>query len=157
MATETLAQALEREHHEIDTGIEVFMSELSELGALRQALNALRRHIYLEEEFVFPILRKSNLVASIIVMLREHGEIWQTIELVENAYREDLEPSKFRRSAYLLEQLLEQLSTHNKKEEPLIYPYVDEKLGPEETARLLEFIASGKLPDGWVCKGFKSK
>ena len=52
---EQLSVLLEREHHEIDAGVEAFLEGLS-LGETRtedltRAVDALRRHIYLEEEF----------------------------------------------------------------------------------------------------------
>jgi hypothetical protein len=55
---ETLTAALEREHHEIDAGLGAFVDGLDS-GELRgaelgRAADALRRHIYLEAEFVFP-------------------------------------------------------------------------------------------------------
>ncbi|HET7045217.1 MAG TPA: hemerythrin domain-containing protein, partial [Gaiellaceae bacterium] len=57
----TLAAALEREHREIDAGIEAFDVESAENGgrveSLTGAISALRRHIYLEEAFLFPALR----------------------------------------------------------------------------------------------------
>ena len=67
MTAESLAEALEREHHEIDAGIEEFLARRARRGdqraPLRRALAALRRHIYLEEEFVFPPLDDAGLVA----------------------------------------------------------------------------------------------
>src|SRR5690554_5908558 len=78
----SLAAALEREHREIDDGLEIFSAggegtdERRE--ALERAIRALRRHIYLEEEFLFPPLREAGLVAPIFVMLREHAQIWAT-------------------------------------------------------------------------------
>ena len=55
MTTESLAAALQREHHEIDAGIERFL-RAGDVGALTRAVRALRRHIYFEEEFLFPPL-----------------------------------------------------------------------------------------------------
>lgn len=79
MAEETLASVLEREHREIDEGIVAYESRLAagvdEPALLHRAMDALRRHIYLEEEFLFPPLRAVGMVAPVFVMLREHGEI----------------------------------------------------------------------------------
>ena len=84
---ETLTAALEREHQEIDAGLAAFVDGLDsdELrGAeLDRAADALRRHIYLEEEFLFPPLRAAGMVPPVLVMLREHGEIWRTLEALE--------------------------------------------------------------------------
>src|SRR6185312_17158906 len=72
MANESLAAVLEREHRGIDEGIERFAAEPSSFEAARSlaaAIALLRRHIYLEEEFVFPALSGGGLVAPIFVML----------------------------------------------------------------------------------------
>src|SRR5699024_6144494 len=76
--------ALEREHRQIDGGIEEF-TELAATGdastePLTDAMHALRRHIYLEEQFLFPALRAAGMVPPVLVMLAEHGELWRTMD-----------------------------------------------------------------------------
>lgn len=94
-AADTLAAALEREHREI------------------------------EEEFLFPPLCEAGTVAAISVMLREHGEIWET--------------------------LLRQLERHNFKEESIVYPQADAVRTARTSAGLSEFLAMSRVPVGWVC------
>jgi hemerythrin-like domain-containing protein len=147
-----LAQALEHEHHEIDDGIEAFLAGLrsgdSGREPLERAMVALRRHIYLEEEFLFPPLRDAGLFAPIFVMLREHGEIWDTLEALETELARD--PSGAA-SELACRTLMEQLASHNAKEEPILYPQADATLAADTAQRLQEFIAAGAMPDGWVC------
>ncbi|TWP36052.1 hemerythrin domain-containing protein [Leekyejoonella antrihumi] len=148
-----LAAALEREHHEIDGGIETFVAAMSEEGLdtspLTAAMEGLRRHIYLEEEFVFPALRAGGMVAPVFVMLREHGQLWATLDLLAMQLKEDPRSSVVYE---LCDQLLGQLDAHNTKEEPIIYPQVDAALDDATTARLTDFLDSGSMPDGWVCE-----
>lgn len=147
MASETLAAALEREHREIDEGIEAFTaSGGQETGPLKRALDALRRHIYLEEEFLFPPLRDGGLMAPVFVMLREHGEIWRAMDRLEG----ELGGEAGQAAAH---ELLAILERHNSKEEPILYPQADAVLTPEAAERLHGFIASGRTPEGWVCQG----
>ncbi|MGH3292466.1 MAG: hemerythrin domain-containing protein [Trebonia sp.] len=75
METESLAAALEREHHDIDQGIAAFTASPGDPHPLVRAARALRRHIYLEEEFLFPPLGEAEpaLRAPVFVMLREHA------------------------------------------------------------------------------------
>ena len=84
-----LSAALEREHREIDEGIEAFAAALVKgeegVAPLTRAMEALRRHIYLEEEFLFPPLRDAGLMAPVLVMLREHGEIWRAMDRLDAA------------------------------------------------------------------------
>ena len=148
--TESLAAALEREHHEIDAGLES-LSGNGTVPDIEQALRsiaALRRHIYLEEEFLFPPLSGGNLMAPIMVMLREHGQMWQTLDELEAKLRGDADPAVLRECC---NRLGVQLLHHNMKEERVIYPEADESLAPEAAARLQDFIDTGEFPDGWAC------
>ena len=43
-------------------------------------MRALRRHIYLEEAFLVPPLRAAGAAMPVPVMLREHGELWRTVD-----------------------------------------------------------------------------
>jgi iron-sulfur cluster repair protein YtfE (RIC family) len=151
MEIESLAAALEREHREIDEGIDAFVagspSDESGRQRLRQAISALRRHIYLEEEFLFPPLREAGLIAPIFVMLREHGQMWNTLDALEG----ELETGTPAVVARLCRQLMVQLQHHNPKEERVLYPQADHVLGAPASAELREFLDHGELPAGWVC------
>lgn len=82
---ERLADMLEHEHRDIDRGIETFMAGVGERDAeaLRRAIAALRRHIYVEEERIFPALRDKSMFAPLLVMLREHGQLWDRVDGIE--------------------------------------------------------------------------
>ena len=152
MGTESLAAALEREHQEIDAGIAAFTAGPPGAGRdrepLARAVHALRRHIYLEEEFLFPLLREAEpgLTAPILVMLREHAQLWQTLGALESEL--DAGTGDGLRSC---RQLAAQLLHHNLKEEKVLYPRADDLLPPAAADRLRVFLASGERPDGWVC------
>ena len=95
MAALTLGQALEREHREIDGGIESFLDELDsgvrvDPSQLVTALESLRRHIYLEEVFLFPDLKAAGLMGPIFVMLREHGMLWRQLDAVTGMLADDI-------------------------------------------------------------------
>ncbi|HEX6470896.1 MAG TPA: hemerythrin domain-containing protein [Streptosporangiaceae bacterium] len=149
MGIESLAAALEHEHREIDEGIEAFTAgpqDRRDTGALTRAIHALRRHIYLEEEFLFPPLHAAGLVAPVFVMLREHAQIWTTLDALER----EIGAAEGTARA-LCHQLAVQLQHHNLKEEKILYPQADQVLTARAGARLRAFIDSGRLPDGWVC------
>jgi regulator of cell morphogenesis and NO signaling len=152
MTTGTLAVALEREHRAIDRGIEAFLAGRvegrSETKPLKEAMGALRRHIFLEEEFLFPPLREAGLVAPVFVMLREHGEIWATMDAIDAHLGTDAGGSSM---AELCLTLLAQLEGHNSKEEPILYPKADAVLTATASADLKAFLAAGRIPAGWVC------
>ena len=84
MPSLALSAALQREHREIDSEIETFIEKLDcgsvQPEPLAAAVEALRRHIYLEEVFLFPPIRETGMVMPIFVMMREHGQLWRTMD-----------------------------------------------------------------------------
>jgi hemerythrin-like domain-containing protein len=152
MKTESLAATLERDHREIDDGIKAFTAAPHPGERDRQrlvhAIRALRRHIYLEEQFLFPPLRHAGLAAPVAVMLREHAQIWTTLD----ALQRELDTGTDRlRALALCHQLSVQLLHHNLKEEKALYPPADQILTESASAQLRTFFEAGELPDGWVC------
>lgn len=148
METGSLAAALETEHQQIDAGIAAFAAAPGDLRPLARAISALRRHIYLEEEFLFPLLHEAEpaLTAPVLVMLREHAQIWDCLDALDQIAAAD--PGAARAS---LRPLTVQLLHHNLKEEKILYPRADVLLPAVAAARLREFLGTGQLPDGWVC------
>ncbi len=151
MEIESLAAALEHEHQEIDAGITAFTAGPApgqDRQSLTRAIRALRRHIYLEEEFLFPLLREAEpaLIAPLLVMLREHAQLWRTLDSLVREL-----DSGAGDGLALGRQLTVQLLHHNLKEEKVLYPRADSALTAQAAARLREFLSSGELPAGWVC------
>ena len=153
MGMQTLASALEREHREIDAGIDSFTSgsRAGDALSLSGAIQALRRHIYLEEEFLFPSLRQGPraLSAAVLVMLREHGEMWDVLDLLE---REIVTASRGETALTLCRQLVDMLAPHHVKEEEILYAAADDLLTRPAEVRLRGFLAYARLPEGWSCE-----
>lgn len=149
----TLSAALEREHREIDGGIEAYAALLDagtpDPAPLLRAMTGLRRHIYLEEEFIFPPLQAAGMTMPVFVMLREHGELWDAMAALDELLDADADPQTLQDACT---DLLARLDAHNSKEEPIIYPQADARLSDEATARLHVFLAEGAMPDGWRCE-----
>ncbi|WP_375481329.1 hemerythrin domain-containing protein [uncultured Mycobacterium sp.] len=144
---------MEREHREIDGGIEAFVEKLDrgsiQPEPLTAALDALRRHIYIEEVFLFPPVRDAGLAMPVFVMLREHGELWQTMDALADLLAAGTDSERLRDACL---KLLDQLNRHNSKEEPVIYPHADADLTPQVRAQAVRFIENGRFPKGWVCQ-----
>lgn len=163
MESELLSAALEREHREIDEGLAAFTSALAD-GALAatalrtepltRAVSGLRRHIYLEEKFLFPPLREAGMVAPIFVMVREHGQMWTTLDAL------DAEITNAATTASVLQicsELEAQLEDHNSKEEQIVYPQTERVLTAPASAELRAFLDSGMMPTGWVCEAAQAR
>lgn len=152
-ADTALSVILEREHHEIDAGIEQFLTALGDGTVnpepLTSALEALRRHIYLEEVLLFPPLRVGGLMMPIMVMIREHGEMWHLMEALDAGLADAAAPDELGQTC---RQLMELLERHNSKEEPVIYPHADADMPPQADTKVRKFLDGGTTPDGWVCQ-----
>jgi regulator of cell morphogenesis and NO signaling len=153
MSDASLQSALEREHHEIDEGIEEFVASLG-AGEVRpapllSALEALRRHIYLEEEILFPPIAEGGMTMPVFVMMREHAELWRSMDGLTTLLGSGAEPGRLEGAC---RELLAQLERHNGKEEPIIYPLADTGLSEQAAAELARFIGEGSTPAGWVCR-----
>jgi iron-sulfur cluster repair protein YtfE (RIC family) len=148
-----LSVVLECEHHEIDCGVATFIEKLDggcvDADPLCAALEALRRHIYLEETFLFPPIREAGLIMPIAVMMREHGQLWHTMDALVGLLGDAANREPLREPCH---RLLGPLEQHNSKEEPIIYPHADSDLPPQVRAELTRFIEVGRIPDGWVCQ-----
>lgn len=149
-----LSTELEAEHHAIDHAIEDFQRSVAagapDPATLRTAFTSLRRHIYVEEEFVFPAMREAGLTMPVFVMVREHAELWTAMASLEEllaAPEPDLAAAQD-----VCASLLTRLESHNSKEEPVIYPVMAQAMGGEAEAAAVAFLDGGTMPEGWVCE-----
>lgn len=148
----TVGQQLEHDHHRIDEGFATFAQSLGaaviDRAAFDDAASALRHHIYVEESLHFPVMRASGLLAPVLVMLREHGEIWDLLDDIAAAIEHDDELTV----GHLWPELVAVLSQHNMKEERILYPVGDEKLSVADAELIVATLATGSAPPGWTCE-----
>ncbi len=157
MTRHLIAAALMRQHREIGAAIEVFIEKLED-GSMQTELmgvmlEALRGHIYLEEVFLFPPIREAGIVMPIVVMMREHGQLWATMESLTQLLTD---PEDSPRLKATCNQLLDQLHKHSFKEEPAIYLHANYDLPASTSAELTRFVDTGRVPEGWICQQAKS-
>ena len=156
-AEPSLAEAFTHEHDQIDAGIEEYLADPDPGGdparrarPLLRAMEALRRHIYLEEEVVFPHLPPGPLMMPLMVMRREHGELWTRMDTLAARLGDVASPAPGLAEACT--ELLALLEEHNRKEEPIIYPHMDADLAEHEQVLIRELLEEGTLPEGWICQ-----
>lgn len=157
MSRHPISGALMRQHREIGAAIDFFIEKL-EGGDMQTELIAamvetLRQHIYLEEVFLFPPIREAGIVMPIVAMMREHGQLWATMESLT---QQITGPGDSPRLKATCNELLDQLHEHSFKEEPVIYLHANYDLPPSTSAELTRFVATGRLPEGWICQQAKS-
>lgn len=138
---------MEHDHVEVDAILAAYADAHADQLALERAIPALRRHIYLEEEFLFPRVREAEpeLAKAVTVMVREHAQIWDDLNSLERTQDVDTKRA-------LCEQLANYLMNHNTKEEQLVYSRVDEVFPVAEAEKLRTFLGTGEMPEGWVCE-----
>lgn len=154
---ESLSQALEREHREIDNAIKgcadgSVLDSQSKVD-LKRAVEELRRHIYVEEELLFPPLRQAGMTGPILVMLREHAQMWPILDALEQGLADGVSddvPRTACRQLYIL------LQHHNPKEEQILYPQVDRVLGHSASIVVRELLDTGRVPADWTCQHLRA-
>ena len=147
----SIARDLEAEHRSIDALLEQFVSGLDQEvrpGLFRDSSRELRQHIYVEEAHLFPPLRAAGIIPPVLVMLREHGQIWTVLDEID-AQLDEPDPAELRR---LCEMLTGMLGAHNDKEEAILYRAAVEVLDPVVQEQISNAMVDDTLPDGWRCE-----
>lgn len=151
--TRTVGEVLEHDHHRIDAWLETFAAGLTrgevDVDSFRSGAQALRHHIYVEETVHFPPLKQAGLFGPIMVMHREHGEIWDLLDAIDTAIAGAQTPGQVYEVWQHLEHVLRE---HNLKEERILYPAGDDILDAEQSDDVLSTLADADLPDGWRCE-----
>lgn len=149
----SLHRILEREYPDIKRGMDDFLLQRGGVtGAilgLRGSITALRRHIYLEQEFLFPPLRAAGMTGQVFAMSFEHQALWRTADQMEEQLADGSAPDMQQQTCRML---IAELDQHISKEGPIVFGHADELLTPEEQATLRDFVESALLPPGWVCQ-----
>jgi regulator of cell morphogenesis and NO signaling len=149
----TIAAVLEDEHRWIDERLEEFQRGLAEgradAGSYEEAATKLHRHIYLEEEMLFPQVETRGLAGPTAVMMMEHGKICQQLDAVRDLLASGAEASQVLEVFGALRGLLEE---HNGKEEQIFYPASDHLLTEAELAEVLARVEDAETPAGWLCR-----
>lgn len=159
-ATASAGDLLERDHRRIDEGFARFAASLDgptvDRTAFHDAARALRHHIYIEEVHHFPAVKASGLMAPVLVMLREHGAIWDLLdalgEVLDGGGDEAHDNDDDTAARRLWRELATVLGEHNIKEERIVYPAGDEQLPPATAAAIADALVAGETPPGWTCQ-----
>lgn len=144
------SRLLQRQHRQIDEGIENIVNGKHDFAALAQSLGLLRVHIYVEEEFLFPPLQESGLTMPIFVMKREHGEMWPFIDTLAAACESAAGPTAADLHDTALA-LLRLLQVHNPKEEEIVYTAADRLAAEAGEAPWRQPLETAEIPSGWRC------
>ncbi len=146
-AVKAVTQYFEADHQRLDVIFKQFQQKKEPSVAdakpfFKQFNNGLKRHIVWEEDVLFPIFEaKTGIKDSgpTVVMRQEHRQIGALLENIHNKVRQGDPDSGAQESA-----LLEILGAHNRKEEQVLYPAIDDLINDEEVAAV--FVAMENIP-----------
>ena len=142
--TPSVTEYLEQDHHRIDHLLAEVRQMLAD-GELERADStfdeverALRRHIRIEEEVLFPIFEARMAMGSrpVAVMSHEH----RMLDHVLAGIRQALDGGDRARARSLEETLRGLIAAHNAKEERFLYPAIEGVLADGEREKLGERI-----------------
>lgn len=150
-----LSEVLERDHLRIDAGIErghAGATDEADRRELAAAVEALRHHIYVEEELLFPRLREAGMAGPIMVMLREHAQMWPILDLIDEQLAGEVPADPLPKSCRQLTVLLQH---HNPKEERILYPEADAVIAEALDEEIRMILVSQSRLEGWVCRNLR--
>ncbi len=141
----TILATLSRDHDRIDALLDdaVECVQDAELERAQSTFDefdaALRRHIEVEEEILFPLFETRHGAGSgpVNVMTIEHRAIQRTVGAMRDALARGDERAFLDAKALLVGELV----PHNLKEERFLYPAIDELLIPSERTALVHRLS----------------
>lgn len=142
-------ELLTAQHATLELGIRGLVDGSGSRQELDAAIRLLRRHIYVEETFLFPVIDQDRgRWMALAQMKYEHGDMWPHIEtaiglLDAHADLDALFPSA--------QALLELLHVHDPKEERAIYGVADRYVADAARPPLAALFAAHAIPPGWRC------
>ncbi len=142
-------ELLAGQHRVMELGIGGLVDGSGSREELSEAVYLLRRHIYVEEAFLFPIIKQDQgRWMALAQMQSDHGDMWPHIEsaiylLQANAPLDDLFPAA--------QAMLKLLEVHDQREETAIYSVADRYVADANYPSLESLFAATEIPPGWRC------
>lgn len=138
----TVTGYLQSDHVRLDTLIDEVRTSLGARafararGLLLEVTRGLSRHIDAEEQILFPAFERATRMTGgpTAVMRREHVDIRRLLDAVLVTLEAEAEAP----ANAAIDELVEVLGAHNRKEEHVLYPMTDRALPPKALEELLD-------------------
>lgn len=148
---------LEADHQRMDTGFDTFITLARtgtvDRGAVLPAIEAMRRHLWVEEEYFFPPLREAGVHGPVLIALRDHGELWGLLDELERLL--GLRKPDPELLATVTMAIVQISGHHNEKEEQILFATADRFLDPSIHRKIAEGLDKER-PAGWVSEMARS-
>lgn len=141
---------LTAQHRSMELGLRGLVDGSGSRQELTDGVHLLRRHIYVEEAFLFPVLERDQGRWMALAQMRyEHGDMWPHIQsaidlLTAQAALDDLLPASTA--------LLQLLHAHDRKEEEAIYSVADRYPTDAAAPAFAELFTTIAMPADWTCR-----
>lgn len=155
MADETIASYFQKDHERLDRLFDEFQAvqACDSIGARELFENfrrGLERHMAWEEEILFPLFESKTGMKDdgpTQMMRREHEQMRKLIKSLQEKMKKEEQGDEDQEAA-----LIECLAQHNRKEENMLYPMIDQLITPEERQAVLSKIKiSSETSAGGCC------
>lgn len=151
-----LIQFFQHAHNRVEGYLIDFCEQLKhgrrEAGFIARASEDLQRHLFIEEELLFPLVKERS--AAVASLQQEHGRVCDLIEELQILLRREADQSAVETCSA---RLMGVLAAHNAVEDLGIYPDLLILLGPARAEALLAKAERVELPRDWVCAARRSK
>ena len=153
----SISELLESEHRWVDGQFQQFRQDLAEgrinKEPFQKAAKVLHRHIFIEEEILFPEVEAYGLVGPTTMMAHEHGAICRFLDEIQGLIQSNTSPGRIADAFNALHSLL---GEHNIKEEQVLYPTADQLLSQDDVAKVVQQLKTAEAPAGWKCRAHRA-
>lgn len=140
---------LTEQHHIIEEGIVGLVDGSGDRKALSEAIYLLRKHIYVEEEVLFPLVAEDGQRDMALAQMKyEHGDMWPHIEQAVQLLEQKAPLDDFFDGC---QALMAYLQEHDAKEEEAIYTVADRYSADAKRPPLATYFENYDIPNGWKC------
>lgn len=145
-----LSLVLTLDHRRLEELTEKFKNypDLSTYDEIRRAFI---NHIYWEEEFLFPKVVDSSLLAIVRSLEIEHGSMW----LLLDQTKEYLDSGNIEKAKEKINEFMRVLLEHDGAEEGSVYQQLDTLPDEDQANLVLEEIKLANSPKDWKCKAIR--
>lgn len=145
-----LSLVLTLDHRRLEELVEEFINspDPSTYDKIRRAFI---NHIYWEEEFLFPKVSDSSLLAIIKALEIEHGSMWILLDQTKGY----LDAGNIEEAKEKMNEFMRVLLEHDGAEEGSVYQQLDALSDEEKANLILEEIKLANPPEDWKCKAIR--
>jgi hypothetical protein len=148
-------EMLKDEHRKVEAKLRELRSRISEgrnaLDLLAEVENELKKHIYFEEELLFPSFRDEEERRIAVGLEYEHAAILTLVDRIRKGINESNRAFALKKT----ESTIRLFSHHSKREELTAYRF---RIDGNATSDLdAENLASDSVPADWKCRFFRRR